>query len=79
MRTALDGAGWATEAPSLICLLGCLVRYAGCTVLLILDRLRVIRLAKVRACLVGRKVEMFSLPPSSPELNPEGPSAAIHS
>jgi transposase len=66
----LDGA---VKAPSLIRFLGRLVRDVGRKVFLILDRLPVHRSAKVRAWLAGRKaeIEVFHLPPYSPELNPD--------
>ena len=66
----LDGA---VKAPGLIRFLGRLVRDAGRKVFLVLDRLPVHRSAKVRAWLAGRKaeIEVFHLPPYSPELNPD--------
>jgi transposase len=66
----LDGA---VKAPSLIRFLGRLVRDAGRKVFLILDRLPVHRSARVRAWLAGRgsEIEVFYLPPYSPELNPD--------
>jgi transposase len=67
----LDGA---VKAPSLLRFLGHLVRDAGRKVFLILDRrLPVHRSAEVRAWLAGREaeIEVFHLPPYSPELNPD--------
>jgi transposase len=66
----LDGA---VKAPSLLRFLARLVRDVGRKVFLILDRLPVHRSAKVRAWLAGRKaeIEVFHLPPYSPELNPD--------
>ncbi len=66
----LDGA---VKAPSLIRFLGRLVRDAGRKVFLILDRLPVHRSGAVRAWLAGREagIEVFHLPPYSPELNPD--------
>ena len=66
----LDGA---VKAPSLIRFLGRLVRDVGRKVFLILDRLPVHRSTKVRAWLDGRgaEIEIFYLPPYSPELNPD--------
>ena len=66
----LDGA---INAAILISFLGRLVREAGRKVFLILDRLAVHRCAKVQAWLAGRKadIEVFYLPPYSPELNPD--------
>jgi transposase len=66
----LDGA---VKAPSPIRFLGRLVRDAGRKVFLILDRLPVHRSAAVRTWLAGREaeIEVFYLPPYSPELNPD--------
>ena len=66
----LDGA---VKAPTLIRFLGRLVRDAGRKVFLILDRLPVHRAGAVRAWLAGREaeIEVFHLPPYSPELNPD--------
>jgi transposase len=66
----LDGA---VTAPTLIRFLGRLVRDAGRKVFLILDRLPVHRSAQVRAWLAerGAEIEVFYLPPYSPELNPD--------
>ena len=66
----LDGA---VKAPSLLRFLARLVRDADRKVFLILDRLPVHRSAKVRAWLAGREaeIEVFHLPPYSPELNPD--------
>jgi transposase len=66
----LDGA---VNAPTLIRFLGRLVRDAGRKVFLILDRLPVHRAATVRAWLDGREaeIEVFHLPPYSPDLNPD--------
>ena len=66
----LDGA---VKAPSLIRFLGRLVRDVGRKVFLILDRLPVHRSAQVRAWLAEREaeIEVFHLPPYSPELNPD--------
>lgn len=66
----LDGA---VKAPGLLRFLARLVRDAGRKVFLVLDRLPVHRSAKVRAWLAGRKaeIEVFLLPPYSPELNPD--------
>jgi len=63
----------AIKAPTLIRFLGRLVREAGRKVFLILDRLPVHRSAKVRDWLAGREaeIEVFHLPPYSPELNPD--------
>ena len=58
----LDCAGGAE--PDLVARLpGPVCRVPG---LLALDRLPAIRSAKVRTCLVGREVEMFSLPRAAP-------------
>ena len=67
----LDGA---VKAPTLIRFLSRLVRDAGRKVFLILDRLPVHRAAPVRTWLAGREaeIEVFYLPPYSPELNPDG-------
>jgi transposase len=66
----LDGA---VKAPSLLRFLGRLVRDVGRKVFLILDRLPVHRSTKIRAWLAGREaeIEVFYLPPYSPELNPD--------
>ena len=66
----LDGA---VKAPALIRFLGRLVRDAGRKVFLILDRLPVHRARSVRAWLAERpaEIEVFYLPPYSPELNPD--------
>jgi transposase len=63
----------AVKAPSLIRFLGRLVREVGRKVFLILDRLPVHRSAQVRAWLAEREaeIEVFYLPPYSPELNPD--------
>jgi transposase len=66
----LDGA---VKAPTLIGFLGRLARDVGRKVFLILDRLPVHRSGQVRAWLAGREaeIEVFYLPPYSPELNPD--------
>jgi transposase len=66
----LDGA---VKAPTLIRFLGRLVRDVGRKVFLILDRLPVHRAAPVRAWLAerGAEIEVFYLPPYSPDLNPD--------
>jgi transposase len=66
----LDGA---VTAPAPIRFLGRLVRDAGRKVFLILDRLPVHRARPVRDWLAGRRaeIEVFLLPPYSPELNPD--------
>src|ERR671933_35288 len=66
----LDGA---VTAPALIRFLGRLVRDAERKVFLVLDRLPVHRSAKLRAWLAGRRaeIEVFHLPPYSPDLNPD--------
>ncbi|MFL5284762.1 MAG: IS630 family transposase, partial [Rhodopila sp.] len=66
----LDGA---IKAAILISFLARLVRDAGRKVFLILDRLAVHRSAKVKDWLAGREadIEVFYLPPYSPELNPD--------
>ena len=66
----LDGT---VKAPTLIRFLGRLIRDAGRKVFLILDRLPVHRSAQVRAWLAEREaeIEVFHLPPYSPELNPD--------
>jgi transposase len=66
----LDGA---VKASVLIRFLGRLVRDVGRKVFLILDRLPVHRSARVRGWLAGREaeIEVFYLPPYSPELNPD--------
>jgi transposase len=63
----------AIKAAILISFLTRLVRDAGRKVFLILDRLAVHRSAKVREWLAGREdeIEVFYLPPYSPELNPD--------
>ena len=67
---ALDGA---VKAPTLIRFLGRLARDVGREVFLVLDRLPVHRSGQVRAWLAGREaeIEVFHLPPYSPELNPD--------
>ncbi len=73
----LDGA---VKAPTLIRFLGRLVRGVGRKVFLVLDRLPVHRARSVRAWLAARRaeVEVFYLPPHSPDLNPdEGLSADL--
>ncbi len=66
----LDGA---VKAPTLIRFLGRLIQDAGRKVFLILDRLPVHRARSVRAWLAERRteIEVFHLPPYSPELNPD--------
>jgi transposase len=66
----LDGA---IKASILIRFLARLVRDAGRKVFLVLDRLAVHRSAKVKAWLARREadIEVFYLPPYSPELNPD--------
>jgi transposase len=66
----LDGA---VKAPTLTRFLGRLVRDVGRKVFLILDRLPVHRAAPVRAWLAerGAEIEVFYLPPYSPDLNPD--------
>ena len=66
----LDGA---VKAPTLIRFLGRLVRDVGRKAFLILDRLPVHRAAPVRAWLAerGAEIEVFYLPPYSPDLNPD--------
>ena len=66
----LDGA---IKAAILISFLARLVRDAGRKVFLVLDRLAVHRCAKVKNWLAGREadIEVFYLPPYSPELNPD--------
>ena len=66
----LDGA---IKASILIRFLARLVRDAGRKVVLVLDRLAVHRSAKVKAWLARREadIEVFYLPPYSPELNPD--------
>jgi transposase len=66
----LDGA---VTAPALIRFLGRLVRDVGRKVFLILDRLPVHRARSVRAWLAERRaeIEVFNLPPYSPDLNPD--------
>ena len=66
----LDGA---VKAPTLIRFLGRLVRDAGRKVFLILDRLPVHRARSVRVWLAERpaEIELFHLPPYSPDLNPD--------
>src|SRR3712207_5754057 len=66
----LDGA---VTAAALIRFLGRLIRDAGRKVLLILDRLPVHRARSVRAWLAERRaeIEVFHLPPYSPDLNPD--------
>ncbi len=66
----LDGA---VTAPALIRFLARLVRDAGRKVFLILDRLPIHRARSVRAWLAEREaeIEVFHLPPYSPELNPD--------
>jgi transposase len=68
--TVLEGA---VKAPTLIRFLGRLVRDAGRKVFLVLDRLPVHRARSVRAWLAGREaeIEVFYLPPYSPDLNPD--------
>lgn len=76
--------GGAIKAADLIRFLGRLVRDVGHKVFLILDRLPVHRSAKAQAWLAGREaeIEVFHLPPYSPELNPDeglnaGPRQAV--
>ena len=66
----LDGA---VKAASLLRFLGRLVRDADGKVFLILDRLPVHRARSVGDWLAGRRaeIEVFHLPPYSPELNPD--------
>jgi transposase len=66
----LDGA---VKAPTLLRFLGRLVRDVGRKVFLILDRLPVHRATSVRAWLAERaaEIEVFYLPPYSPDLNPD--------
>ncbi|MBI0539183.1 IS630 family transposase [Roseomonas sp. KE2513] len=66
----LDGA---IKASTLIRFLERLVRDAGRKVFLILDRLQVHRAGLVRTWLSGRgdQIEVFYLPPYSPDLNPD--------
>src|SRR3712207_6097813 len=66
----LDGA---VTAAALIRFLGRLTRDAGRKVFLILDRLPVHRARSVRAWLAERRaeIEVFHLPPYSPDLNPD--------
>jgi len=63
----------AVKGPTLIRFLGRLVRDVGRKVFLILDRLPVHRAKSVRAWLAEREaeIEVFYLPPYSPELNPD--------
>jgi transposase len=70
----------ALTAAVLIVFLGRLIRDAGCKVFLILDNLRVHRSVAVQAWLAEhrRQIEVFYLPPYSPELNPdEGVNGAL--
>lgn len=66
----LDGA---ITAPLLLIFLARLIREAGGKVFLILDNLPVHRAHLVREWLAGRtaQIEVFHLPPYSPELNPD--------
>jgi transposase len=66
----LDGA---VKAPGLLRFLARLVRDSDRKAFLIPDRLPVHRSARVRAWLAGREaeIEVFDLPPYSPELNPD--------
>lgn len=66
----LDGA---IKAPSLIRFMQRLVREAGREVFLVLDNLPVQRARAVQNWLAGRQaeIEVFHLPPYSPELNPD--------
>ena len=66
----LDGA---VKAPALIRFMHHLVRDAGRKVFLILDNLPVHRARAVQDWLAGRRteIEVFHLPPYSPELNPD--------
>jgi transposase len=66
----LDGA---VKAPDVIRFLGRLVRDVERKVFLILDRLPVHRAKSVRAWLAEREaaIEVFYLPPYSPDLNPD--------
>jgi transposase len=63
----------AVKAPPLIRFLGRLIRDAGRKIFLLLDRLPVHRSRSVRAWLDERRdaIEVFYLPPYSPELNPD--------
>ena len=63
----------AVTAATLIRFLQRLIRAAKRKVFLILDRLRVHRATRVRAWLAAHraKIEVFSLPAYSPELNPD--------
>src|ERR687898_3377108 len=67
------GLDSGARARSLLRFLDRLVRDADRKVFLILDRLPVHRSAKVRDWLAGRvaEIEVFHLPPYSPELNPD--------
>jgi transposase len=66
----LDGA---IKAPALIRFMQRLVRDAGCKVFLVLDNLPVHRARLVQDWLAGHtaEIEVFHLPPYSPELNPD--------
>ena len=66
----LDGA---IKAPSLIRFMQHLVQEAGCKVFQILDNLPIHRARPVQNWLVGHRaeIEVFHLPPYSPELNPD--------
>jgi transposase len=73
----LDGA---VTAPSLIRFLSRLVQEVGRKIFLVLDCLPVHRSAEVRAWLAerGTEIEVFYLPPYSPELNlDEGLNAVL--
>ena len=63
----------AVNAPTFIRLLQRLIREAGCKVFLILDRLKAHRARLTRDWLAGHRseIEVFYLPPYSPELNPD--------
>jgi transposase len=66
----VDGA---VNAPTFIRFLERLIREARCKVFLILDRLRVHRARLTRNWLAehSSEIEVFYLPPYSPELNPD--------
>ena len=71
----------AVNAPTVIRFLQRLIRDARRKVFLILDRLKAHRARLTREWLAGRRseIEVFHLPPYSPELNPDGVSTPTSS
>ena len=72
-RVALDGAEQGDQRPTLIRFLQRLIQDARRKLFLIVDRLQVYRAKQVRDWLAAHRarIELFYLPPYSPELNPD--------